>query len=114
MDIGLGIIMDQGIVMEIKVEDKEMVMVRSMVLGKRKDKEGPMEHRVLIAIPITQPMKARELLNIHHQGLLVVAREVTMEMGVIRVMVTRKSIKVPNMILRIWMRRRVIQKIHLN
>ena len=104
----------QGIVMEIKVGDKEMVMVRSMVLGIRKDKEGLMEYQVLKAILIAQPMKAGELLNIHHQGLLVVARKVMMEMGVIRVMVTRKSINVPNMILRIWMRRRVIQKIHLN
>ena len=56
----------------------------------------------------------RELINMHHQGVLVVAREAMMEMGVIRVMVTRKSIKVPNIILKIWMRRRVIQKILLN
>ena len=91
-----------------------MVMVRSMVLEIRKDKEGPMDHQVLKAIPITQPMELGELINIHHQGVLVVAREAIMEMEVIRVMVTRKSIKVPNMILRIWVRRRVIQKIHLN
>ena len=65
-------------------------MVRSIVLGIRKDKEGSMEYQVLKIIPITQPRKAGELLNIHHQGVLVVAREVMMEMGVIRVMVTRK------------------------
>ena len=91
-----------------------MVMVRSMVLGIRKDKEGPMDHLELKAIPITQPMELGELINIHHQGVLVVAREAMMEVGKIKVMVIRKSIKVPNMILRIWMRRRVIQKIHLN
>ena len=46
-------------------------------------------------IPITQPMKTGELPNIHHQGVFVVAREVMMEMRV-----TRKSIEIPNMILR--------------
>ena len=100
VDIELGIAIDQGKVMQIEVGDKEMVMVRSMVLGIRKDKEGSMEHQVLEAIPITQPKKAGELLNIHHQGALVVAREAMMEIGVIRVMVTRKSIEVPNIILR--------------
>ena len=34
-----------------------MVMVRSMVLRIRKDKVGPIEHRVLKTIPITQPME---------------------------------------------------------
>ena len=75
-------------------------MVRSMVLGIGKDKEGSMEHQILKTIPITQPRKAGELLNIHHQGVLMVAREAMMEMGVVRVMVTRKSIEVPNIILR--------------
>ena len=38
MDIELGIVIDQGMVMEIRVGDKEMVMVRNMVLEIRKDK----------------------------------------------------------------------------
>ena len=46
-----------GMVMEVKVGDKEMVMVRSMVLEIREDKEGPVNHLVLKAIPITQPME---------------------------------------------------------
>ena len=68
MDIELGILMDQGMVMEIRVGDKEMVMVRNMVLEIRKDKEGSMEHQVLKATPIIQPIKAGKLLNMHHQG----------------------------------------------
>ena len=75
--------------MEIKIEEKEMVMLRSMVLEIRKDKEGPMDHWVLKAIPITQPMELGELINIHHQEVFIVAREAMMEMRVIRVMVTR-------------------------
>ena len=67
--------------MEIKIGDKEMVMVRSMVREIRKHKEGPMDHQVLKATPITQPMELGELINIHHQGVLVVAREAMMEMG---------------------------------
>ena len=43
-----------------------MVMVRSMVLGIREDKEGPVNHLVLKAIPITQPMELEELVSIHH------------------------------------------------
>ena len=100
MDIELGIVKDQGMVMKIRVGDKEMVMVKNMVLEIGKDKEGSMEHQVLKVTPIIQPIKAGKLLNIHHQGVLVVAREVMMEMGVIRVMVIGKRIEVSNMILR--------------
>ena len=114
MNEKLGIVIELGMVMEIKIGDKKMVMVRSMVLGIREDKEGPVNHLVLKAIPITQPMELEELVSIHHQKVLVVARKVMIEMGEIRVMVTRKGTEVPNVILRIWMRRRVIQKIHLN
>ena len=114
MDIQLSKVIDQGIFMEIKVGDKKMIMVRSMVLEIRENKEGPVNHLVLKAIPITQPMELEELVSIHHQEVLVVARKAMMEMREIRVMVKRKSIEVLNMILRIWTRRRVIQKIHLN
>ena len=93
--------MELDMVMEVRIGDKEMVMVKSMVLENRKDKEEPMDHLVLKAIPITPSMKLGELVDTHHPGVLVVAWEAMLEMGVIRVMMTRKSIKVPNMILRI-------------
>ena len=114
MGIDLGIVMDQGMVMKIRVGDKEMVMERSMVLKIRKGKETSIQHQVPKAIPIIPTIEAGNLLSLYHQGGLVVAREVMMEMGVIRVMVTGKSIEVPTMILRMKIKRRVIQKIHLN
>ena len=103
-----------GIDMEIKIGDKEMVMVRNMELEIREDKEGPIDHLVHKAKPIIQPMELEKLVSIHHSGVLVVAREAMMEMGVIGAMVIGKGIKVSRMILKTWMRRRVIQMILLN
>ena len=114
MGIDLGIVMDQGMVMKIRVGDKEMVMERSMVLIIRQGKERSIGHQVLKAIPIIPTIESGNLLSLHHQGGLVVAREVMMEMGVIRIMVTGKSIEVTNVIFEMKMKRRVIQKIHLN
>ena len=87
----LGIVMELGMVMEVKVGDKGMVMVRNMELEIREDKERPIDHLVLKAKPITQPVELEELVSIHHPGALAVAREAMVEMGVIRVMVTKRK-----------------------
>ena len=60
------------------------------------------------------PMELGELASIHQLGVLVVAREAMMEMGVKGVMMIGKSFKAPRIILKIWTRSRVIQKILLN
>ena len=66
MAMELGIDMKLGMVMEVKVGDKGMVMVRNMELEIREDKERPIDHLVLKAKPITQPMEFEELVSIHH------------------------------------------------
>ena len=66
MAMELGIDMKLGMVMEVKVGDKGMVMVRNMELEIREDKERPIDHLVLKAKPITQPMELEELVSIHH------------------------------------------------
>ena len=67
---------------------------KSMVLKIRKGKERFTEHQVPKAIPIIPTIETGNLLSLHHQGGLVVAREVMMEMGVIRAMVIGKSIEI--------------------
>ena len=83
----LDTVMDLSMVMKIRIGNKEMVMERSMVLKIRKGKERFTEHQVPKAIPIIPTIATGNLLCLHHQGGLVVAREVMMEMGVIRAMV---------------------------
>ena len=80
----------------------------------KKRQERFIVHQVPKAMPIIPTIEVGNLLSLHHQGGLVVAKKVMTEMGVIRVMVTGESIGVPTMILKMKMKRRVIQKIHLN
>ena len=94
----LDTVMDPSMVMKIRIEDKEMVMERGMVLKIRKGQERSIEHQVPKAIPIIPTIETGNLLSLHHQGGLVVAREVMMDMGVIRTMVTGKSIEILTMI----------------
>ena len=102
LNIGMGkdldTVIDLSMVMKIRIGDKEMVMERSMVLKIRKGKGRSIEHQVPKAISIIPTIETGNLLSLHHEGGLVVAREVMMEMGVIRIMVTGKSIEMLTMI----------------
>ena len=98
MGIDLGTVMDLSMVMKIRTGDNEMVMEGGMVLKIRKDQERSIEHQISEAIPIIPTIETGNLQSLHHQGGLVVARELMMEMGVIRVMVTGKSIEILTMI----------------
>ena len=81
MDIDLDVIMDLSMVMKIRIGDKELVMERGMVLKIRKGQERSIEHQVPKVIPIIPTIDTGNLLSLHHQGGLVVTREVMMEMG---------------------------------
>ena len=94
--------------MEAKIGDKGMVMVRSMVLEIRENKEGPVKYLVLKAKPITQPMEPGEAGKYTSFRGIGGGQEGNDGNG------DDKSIKAPRMILKIWTRRRVIQKTLLN
>ena len=96
MNIDLDIVMNLSMVMKIRIGDKEMVMERGMVLKIRKGQERSIEHQVPKAIPIIPTIETGNLLSLHHQGGLVVAREVMMEIGVIRVNGDRKKYRNTN------------------